>query len=102
MPNSQASRRGVVATPTPAAASSERPPHAVSCPVTAEKEAPPTSEIITPQPLSYNKSVIDFDAIPSEPIDTANAFKYNSKGQERSDAAKRMALDHEELTIADY
>jgi hypothetical protein len=101
MSNSEASPPALAATTTTPAASSERPPHAVSCPVTAEKEAPPTSEIITPQPLSYNKSVIDFDTIPSEPIDTANAFKYNSKGQERSDAAKRKAKSRASSLIVD-
>jgi hypothetical protein len=54
----------------------------------AEK-TPPTSKIITPQPLYYNKSVINFDMILSEPVNTAEAFKYNSKGQERLDATKQ-------------
>jgi hypothetical protein len=48
--------------------------------------------IVPPQRLSYNKSVIDFDAIPSsEPVDNSDAFKYNSKGQERSSTTKRKA-----------
>ena len=44
-----------------------------------------------PQSLSCNKFVLGFDTIPSKPINTANTFKYNDKGEERSDAAKRKA-----------
>jgi len=89
MPNSEASPP-TLATTTPAV-SSQCPPHVVSCPVMATT-APLTRKIILPQPLSYNNSVIDFDTIPSsEPVDTADAFKYNSKGQERSYATMRKA-----------
>jgi hypothetical protein len=92
MPNSEAFSPQALATTTPPAASYQRPPHVVSCPVLAKKAPPPTSKIIMPQPLSYNKSIIDFDSIPSsEPITTADAFKYNSNGQERSDPAKQKA-----------
>jgi hypothetical protein len=89
MPDSEASPPAL-ATTTTSAASYQCPPHVVSCPVMAEK-APLTSKIIMPQQLSYNKSIIDFDTIPSEPVDTADAFKYNSKGQERSDAIQNSA-----------
>ena len=88
-PNSEASPPTLTTT-TPAV-SSQCPPHVVSCPVMATT-APLTRKITLPQPLSYNKSVIDFDTIPSsEPVDTADAFKYNSKGEERLPATMRKA-----------
>ena len=48
-------------------------PRAEDMPKNSEASPPAlASKIITPQQLSYNKSVIDFDTIPSEPINTAD------------------------------
>jgi hypothetical protein len=88
-------------TTTTPAASYQRPSQAASCPVMAEKAPPTSNKIITPHPLSYNKSIINFETIPSEPVNTADAFKYNSNGQERSDAAKRKAKSRASKLIVD-
>jgi hypothetical protein len=77
-------RKSSEASPPPMlAAAYQCPPHVVSSPVMAAEKAL--------QSLSCNKFVLGFDTIPSEPVNTANAFKYNDKGEERSDAAKRKA-----------
>ena len=110
MTNSEASPPTLAATTTPAV-SPQCPPHVVipssepvdksvidvdtilsSEPVMATTAPLTPRKLILPQPLTYNKSVIDFDTIPpSEPVDTANAFKYNSRGEERSHSAMRKA-----------
>jgi len=93
------------ATMTPAASHQHPPlatqtPQVVSHPVVAEK-APPTCKLITPRPLSFNNALVNFDTVPSDPLNADDAFKYNSKGELRSVIAKQKARSRASHLIAD-